>query len=118
VVCVCAWVWDLFELHSTHTHTHTTHTHTVSLGAMVALLVVCYYHPGFQSNTGFVYSLLAVVGVCVSITFGSFVQIVSLFPGHLQPFYYLGTYSPFFLFAPVNIAIGELCDREPVRVGL
>eukprot|EP00055_Hartaetosiga_balthica_P017007 m.110634 g.110634 ORF g.110634 m.110634 type:complete len:460 (-) comp9227_c0_seq1:542-1921(-) len=82
---------------------------TIVLGA---LIIGSYYYMELTANYTFIFTLLVFLGLGISISFGSFVQIVSLFPSHLHPYFFIGTYSPFFIFAPVNIAIGDLCVRD------
>lgn len=74
------------------------------------MIVAAYHSPQMRDNRMFIYSLLAVMGIGISITFGAFVQIVTMFPPSLHPFFFMGTYAPFFIFAPVNVGIGDLCE--------
>eukprot|EP00049_Salpingoeca_infusionum_P015775 m.309319 g.309319 ORF g.309319 m.309319 type:complete len:508 (-) comp15945_c6_seq1:342-1865(-) len=62
------------------------------------------------NNGGFVYSMLLVVGIGSSIAFGAFSQVFALFPPGPQAIFFLGTYCPFFIFAPVNFGVGSLCE--------
>jgi hypothetical protein len=73
----------------------------------------------------FVYLLLAIMGLGISVSFGCFVQISSMFPPELHAFFFFGNYAPFFIFAPVNVGIGDLCEKVKIddkvggaRVGL
>jgi hypothetical protein len=82
---------------------------------MAILLLLAQSSPHLQDNVVFVYILLGIMGIGISISFGCFVQIVSMFPPQLHPFFFFGTYSPFFIFAPVNVAVGDLCvEVDPV----
>ncbi len=90
-----------------------SHHQTASLSALAMLLIATYNSPSSRKDPVFVYAMLAIVGIGISITFGSFAQIVSMFPQQLHPFFFMGTYAPFFIFAPVNIAVKDLC--EPIQ---
>ena len=85
---------------------------SASLGALLLLIIAAYHNPDIRDNRMFVYTLLAIMGVGISITFGAFVQIVAMFPPSLHPFFFMGTYAPFFIFAPVNVGIGDLCEQQ------
>eukprot|EP00056_Hartaetosiga_gracilis_P008324 m.118668 g.118668 ORF g.118668 m.118668 type:complete len:515 (-) comp12899_c0_seq11:235-1779(-) len=88
---------------------------TAVLGSTVvltALIVASFYYMELSGNAAFIFTLLVFLGLGISISFGSFVQIVSLFPAHLHPYFFIGSYSPFFIFAPVNAAIGDLCVKN------
>eukprot|EP00730_Choanoeca_flexa_P016662 TRINITY_DN7925_c0_g1_i1.p1 TRINITY_DN7925_c0_g1~~TRINITY_DN7925_c0_g1_i1.p1 ORF type:complete len:464 (+),score=98.15 TRINITY_DN7925_c0_g1_i1:246-1637(+) len=82
-----------------------------SLIALMALVIVAKHDDSLRDNPAFVYILLAIMGLGISVSFGCFTQITSMFPPELHPFFFFGTYAPFFIFAPVNVAIGDLCEK-------
>lgn len=64
----------------------------------------------------FVYLLCAVIGLGIAVSFGCFSQMISMFPPELHAFFFFGTYAPFFIFAPVNVAVGDLCEKETLSI--
>ena len=81
---------------------------------MSFVLLVDYY-PDMRTNVVLLYAVQVVVGLCTSITFGSLAQIVALLPTKYHYFFFTGNMCPFFVFIPVNILTGNLCN--PVTNG-
>ena len=67
---------------------------------------------GLENNHAFVYIMLLLLGLGISITFGCFVQMITMFPPSMHPFFFIGTYSPFLIFAPTNVAVKDLCIKQ------
>lgn len=84
----------------------------VSLTALIVLVIMTRVNTNLQSSAPFVYFLLSIMGLGISVSFGTYTQIVSMFPPELHPLFFFGTYAPFFVFAPVNIAVGNLCEKN------
>lgn len=84
----------------------------VSSILLALLALVAFAFPNVRENQYYIYTTLFVLGLCVSVTFGSFSQVASLFPAHVQPYFYFGTYSPFLVLGPVNLAVGDLCTEQ------
>eukprot|EP00043_Microstomoeca_roanoka_P018901 m.206408 g.206408 ORF g.206408 m.206408 type:complete len:429 (-) comp16907_c1_seq2:242-1528(-) len=83
-----------------------------SLAALIGLILGSFENMSLEDSPAFIYLLLAILGIGISISFGSFVQIVTMFPPDLHPFFFIGTYSPFLIFAPINVAVKDLCVKE------
>eukprot|EP00045_Choanoeca_perplexa_P013598 m.154791 g.154791 ORF g.154791 m.154791 type:complete len:459 (-) comp16397_c0_seq1:1184-2560(-) len=90
-----------------------------SLVALLALILAAKEDDALRDSPMFVYLLLAIMGLGISVSFGCLVQISSMFPPELHAFFFFGTYAPFFIFAPVNVGVGDLCEKvkEPETTG-
>ena len=92
----------------------------ISLTVMVAATLVVVLTWVFEldasshlrSSAALLFGTLVVVGICTSIAFSAVAQIVALLPERLHYFFFMGTMCPFFLYLPVNISVGNLCDAE------
>eukprot|EP00042_Codosiga_hollandica_P016326 m.41266 g.41266 ORF g.41266 m.41266 type:complete len:303 (+) comp46134_c0_seq7:539-1447(+) len=67
-------------------------------------------HPSLSSSSGLIYSTLLIVGLCTSLVYGAFAQIVALVPDRYHSYFFIGQMCPFFVLLPVNIATGNLCS--------
>lgn len=81
---------------------------------MCLLAILLYLLLGQQNremlkSAPLLFSMLVLVGLTGGITFGSFTQILSMFPEKIHPFFFIGTMCPFIIFAPVNAGIGDIC---------
>lgn len=79
---------------------------------MLGLVLGAYEDTSLEDRPGFIYVLLMILGLGISISFGCFVQVITMFPPSMHPFFFIGTYSPFLIFAPTNVAVQDLCVKE------
>eukprot|EP00042_Codosiga_hollandica_P043642 m.416254 g.416254 ORF g.416254 m.416254 type:complete len:552 (+) comp56611_c0_seq15:393-2048(+) len=81
-------------------------TVAVTLGFILAL----FKNPSLVPAVVPLYFTLVVVGICTSLTYGAFAQIVALVPERFHYYFFTGTMCPFFVYIPVNVATGNLCS--------
>ncbi|EGD80488.1 hypothetical protein PTSG_11131 [Salpingoeca rosetta] len=83
-----------------------------SVAALLGLVLGAFENMKLEGDLGFIYALMGVLGLGISISFGCFVQVITMFPPSMHPFFFVGTYSPFLIFAPINIAVQDLCVKD------
>eukprot|EP00054_Salpingoeca_dolichothecata_P026429 m.189042 g.189042 ORF g.189042 m.189042 type:complete len:513 (-) comp25652_c0_seq2:188-1726(-) len=83
----------------------------IGSAVIMGLYMFCIHtHANLRHSPAFLYPVLVLLGVLTSIGFGSFNQVASLFSGPVYSAYFVGTMCPFFVFAPLNVGIGNLCS--------
>ena len=88
--------------------------HTMQLAALAVFLALLYDDASTDAKESSKHWLLiicfAVVGLGCAIVYGTYAQTVSMFPERYHPFFFIGTYLVSWVVAPVNMALGELCE--------
>lgn len=73
-------------------------------------LIFCSSHSDtLRSSPAFIYSMIVIIGIGISISFGTINQLVSIFPVKFHAAFFFGCYAPFFILAPANVGLGDLC---------
>ena len=93
---------------------------SVSVCCSVALLVLYFaavrVNSSIRSSITLLSLLLVFEGFSSSIQWGSFCQLLAVFPNSCQTFFFVGSMCPSILLAPMNAYVGELCDPTTCSV--
>ncbi len=79
---------------------------TVTLGLVIGYVIAVDQNNAQSSDSVLIFAVLVGVGMCTSLTYGAFAQIVALVPDRYHYYFFMGTMCPFFIYIPLNVATG------------
>ncbi len=73
---------------------------------MIGYVIAVDQNNAQSSDSVLIFAVLVGVGMCTSLTYGAFAQIVALVPDRYHYYFFMGTMCPFFIYIPLNVATG------------
>ena len=81
----------------------------MSIAAIEFFVLYVHSHPADRTSHPLLFAVLVIVGLCTSVTFSSAASVIALLPDRFHYFFFMGTYCPFIVYLPLNVATGNLC---------